>query len=234
MIGRSPGDSKAETTGPSRKQNVMMSEFSSTEQVNVSVTGYAGRPLPRPWRCAMQCPRCHERFENGGHWCFPYANWVAQGMLDFVRSTIGARDAYRQTGKGPEAVAGFSSCLVMSVTMIAEISLKTLLAQEGRTPSEFRRWGHDLHNLHDALSEATRARIREKYDSLGPPYSEWKGPDDLEAIIGKERRNFVAWRYLAEGHDASLTSNPYWLAAVAYALFSLHVEKTDLPEIGAP
>ena len=137
----------------------------------------------------MKCPRCHESFENGRHWCVPYANWVAQGMFDFVRSTIGAREAYRRTGKGPEAVAGFSSCLVMSVTMIAEISLKTLLAQEGKTPLEFLRWKHDLRKLHGALSKPTRDRIQEKYDSLGPPYSDWKGPEDLEAIIGKERGN---------------------------------------------
>ena len=67
----------------------------------------------------MQCPRCHERVEDGGHWCVPYASWVAQGMFDFVRTTIGARDAYRRSGKAPEAaVTGFSSCLVMSVTMV--------------------------------------------------------------------------------------------------------------------
>ena len=54
-------------------------------------------------------------------------------------------------------------------------------------------------------------------------------------VLNRDRwYNFVAWRYLAEGHDASLTSNPYRLAAVAYAMFSLHVEETDLPEIGAP
>ena len=84
-----------------------------------------------------------------------------------------------------------------------------------------------MRNPHDALSEAPRARIREKYDSLGPPYSDWKGPDDLEAIIGKERRNFVAWRNLAEGHDASLTSNPYlgeWLTRPLDAISRADVE----------
>ena len=156
-------------------------------------------------------------------------------MLDFVRSTIATREAYKRSDKAPEAaVAGFSSCLVMSVTMIAEMSLKTLLAQEGRTPSEFRRWSHDLRKLYGKLKDETKARIREKYDTLGRPYSDWKGPDDLETIIQKERHNFVSWRYLAEGHDDSLTSNPYHLAAVAYAIFSVHVEETDLPEIGPP
>ena len=168
----------------------------------------------------MKCPRCHDRIEDGGHWCIPYANWVAHGMLDFVRSTIATREAYKRSGKAPEgAVAGFSSCLVMSVTMIAEISLKTLLAQEGRTPSEFRKWKHDLRKLYGKLKDETKTRISEKYDSLGRPYSGWKGPDDLETTIGKERHNFVSWRYLAEGHDDSLSSNPYHLAAVAYAIF---------------
>ena len=78
MIGRPPGDSKAETTGTWRRQKAMMSEFSSTERVNVSVAGYAGRLLPRPWRCAMQCLGCHERFENGGHWCIPYPPALAE------------------------------------------------------------------------------------------------------------------------------------------------------------
>ena len=68
----------------------------------------------------------------------------------------------------------------------------------------------------------------------GDPIAYWKGPGDLEAIIQRERHNFVSWRYLAEGHDDSLTSNPYHLAAVAYAIFSVHVEETGLPEIGSP
>ena len=40
-------------------------------------------------------------------------------------------------------------------------------------------------------------------------YREWKGPDGVEAILRRERRGFVSWRYLAEGHDGSLTSNPF-------------------------
>ncbi len=63
-------------------------------------------------------------------------------MFDFVRGTIDTREAYKRAGKAPDAaVAGFSSCLVMSVAMVAEISLKTLLTQEGRTPRDFRKWG---------------------------------------------------------------------------------------------
>ena len=81
----------------------------------------------------MRCPRCRERLEDGGHWCIPYANWVAQGMFDFVRGTIDSREGYRRSGKAPEAaVAGFSSCLVMSVAMVAEVSLKTLLARKSQ------------------------------------------------------------------------------------------------------
>lgn len=156
-------------------------------------------------------------------------------MFDFVQCTINTRDAYKQAGKAPEpAVAGFSSCLVMSVTMITEISLKTLLAQEGSTPSEFRKWKHDLRKLYDNLKDETKTKIKVNFDSLGKPYCNWKGSDDIETILEKERHNFVSWRYLAEGHNASLTSNPYHLAAVAYAIFSVHVEKTDLPEIGSP
>ncbi len=183
----------------------------------------------------MLCPRCHERLEDGGHWCIPYANWIAQGMFDFVRGTIDTREAYKRAGKAPDAaVAGFSSCLVMSVAMVAEISLKTLLTQEGRTPRDFRKWGHDLRTLYGKLTDETKAKIRVKYDSLGRPYRDWKGPDELEEILRRERHNFVSWRYLAEGHDASLTSNPYHLAAVGYAVFSIHVDETDLPEIGSP
>ena len=178
----------------------------------------------------MRCQRCGERLEDGRHWCIPYANWVAQGMFVFVRGAIGTREGYRRSCEAPEAaVAGFSSCLAMSVAMVADISLKTLLAEEGRTPREFRSWGHDLRRLHGELSDGTKAKIEARYDSLGSPYREWRGEEGIEAI----RRSFLSWRYLAEGHDGSLRSNPYRLAAVAYAVFSLHVAETDLPEIGS-
>ena len=71
------------------------------------------------------------------------------------------------------------------------------------------RWGHDLRTLHGKLTDGAKAKIEATYEALGSPYREWKGPDGVEAILRRERRGFVSWRYLAEGHDGSLTSNPF-------------------------
>ncbi len=167
----------------------------------------------------------------GSHWCVPYANWVAKGIFDFVVQAIDSRNSYRQRSENDAALSGFSSCLAIPVALLTETSLKTLLVLEER---EIRRgdvWGHDLWSLYGELSSDSKAEIRHVYDrTLPTPFDTWKNPEySLEDILRKERHSFERWRYLADYRQEAPISNPYSLLVAAYAIYSVHVDRTDLP-----
>lgn len=179
----------------------------------------------------MQCSNCGKVIEDNRHWCVPYANWVAKGMLDFIVRTIDMRTSYKREAENDSALAGFSSCLVIPVALLTETSLKTLLTLEGHKVCPKDIWGHDLLLLYEKLSSDTKTKINQKYiGTLPRPFSKWTTPKGLAAVLQKERCNFERWRYLAEHHEYSLTSNPFNLATVAYAIYAIHVEETDLPD----
>ena len=183
----------------------------------------------------QRCNRCDEVYQDKVHWCIPYANWIAKGMFDFIARTIDTRTEYQQVAENVHALSGFSSCLGMSVALLTETSLKTLLVLDGYEVAKAKEsqnnvWGHDLWTLYAKLCPNSKAQIDELYNGLlPPPFSVWKSPNSVESVLQKERHSFERWRYLADKHEAPPESNPYNLAAVAHAIYCLHVERTDLP-----
>jgi len=202
-----------------------------------------------------KCPYCHAEMKvangKGDHWCAPLANWTTTGMLEFIKRTIDTREVYKdEVAKSSgsihqAALDGFSSCIIMNATMVAELCLKTLLIQQklrAKHPlPNLKGLGHDLLEIYDELDTECQEVISRHYANLEPPYCNWVGSDDIRGILEKEKNNFRRWRYLPQSLPASkiecsknhetisLATNPYHLAAVAAAIYYAHVKKTDLP-----
>lgn len=202
-----------------------------------------------------KCPYCDEEMKvvkgEGDHWCVPLANWTTTGMLKFIRQTINTRERYKDNmGKlsrveHQAALDGFSSCIIMTATMVAELCLKTLLIQQqlrAKHPlPDLKSLGHDLLKIYDKLDADCQDVISRHYANLETPYCNWVGSEDIRGILEKEKDNFIRWRYLPQSLPASkikcsnshetisLATNPYHLAAVTAAIYYAHVEMTDLP-----
>lgn len=183
----------------------------------------------------MRCEKCYQTFpdedQQEDHWCVPHANWVEKGIFDFIVRTIESRNSYKAVAENHLALSGFSSCLAIPVTLLSETALKSLLALEGHEVRRGDVWGHDLFLLFNELSTDSKKSIQDIYNGVLPsPFEEWKSTgESLEQVLYKERSSFERWRYLAHNSQEQPTSNPYNLAAVAFAIYSAHVNKTDLP-----
>ena len=181
--------------------------------------------------CGKCCQSYRDEVQLKGHWCVPHANWVEKGIFDFIVRTIESRNSYKAVAENHLALSGFSSCLAIPVTLLSETALKSLLVLEGHEVTRGVVWGHDLFFLFTKLSTDSKESIQDIYDGeLQSPFEEWKSTEkSLEEVLFKERSSFERWRYLAHNSQEQPASNPYNLAAVAFAIYSVHVNKTDLP-----
>ena len=166
------------------------------------------------------------------NWCLLYENWLALGRLEFLIPVLENPDLFLQSPppSDPSLIArerGKKSCVILSAAWITELALKTLLVTEGHSVKQEDVWGHDLRSLYDELASDTKKELQDIHNGLGDPYLNWKGDESVEDILGSENDTFVVWRYLSG--QSEIRSDPKKLITVAYAVYALHLKRTEVP-----
>ena len=138
------------------------------------------------------------------HWHVPSSVQSLIGELYVARKVFDLWQPYlhhRLSGQKEHSYErGIATSLIVHAGLIAERSLKSLVAQ---TQSQWAGTNkHDLWILFELLSHQEKVRIKTQFQhpSFASQWSRFVGPDDtdVENIINTTRHNFVEWRYTME------------------------------------
>ncbi len=176
-------------------------------------------------------------------WNGPKANWNIKGLLLVLPYLIRfAEDLRNDKRSDTYEIDGISSIPLIIGALAAELSLKTIIDQEGESLDGSRT--HDLKKLYCKISCETRKQIERLWSSpSSDPQILRKFPIEMfgfgtidvnrvgiDRVLEKHSKTFIEWRYLPECRGArGLSGNPYELAYAAWTLYKFHVDKTDLP-----
>ena len=138
------------------------------------------------------------------HWHVPHAIQSLIGETYLARRNFDIWQPYlaQRIEKGDEHAfeRGIATSLIIQVSLVAERSIKTLLAQTDPSWNGVKE--HDLIILYRQLDYQDRRLIQAQFDH--PNFaSNWlkvsdEKQSDVESLIDTAKRNFVDWRYSME------------------------------------
>lgn len=141
------------------------------------------------------------------HWSVPKGLEDLQGMMKGAILLIEELDkqlARRDKGEHPlPDIIGIAACATMVTSYVAEIAIKTLIAQTkpGQKPPK----SHNLLYLFDQLDQDTQEKVQNTFITMTPlGQPNWINMNEnIRQTIAIGSENFVEWRYRAEKKSVS-------------------------------
>lgn len=152
----------------------------------------------------INSPRLGGKSPNA-HWHIPRALHSALGEIEAVAHLITLCEPYLnyrlREGVEDARELGVVSSAVFNAAIVAEKSLKTLLALEAVGSRPVRR--HSLKDLFDMLKPETQEAVRTAFRAITKRNKEYWDNDDVDSVLSIASTSFVDWRYTMEPKETT-------------------------------
>ena len=139
------------------------------------------------------------------HWHVPLTLHSLEGEIVASMSLIDKMEPYLQlrlNGNGEHThELGLSVAAIVLTAHVAELSLKSLLAQTHPTEKPRVFGQHELSKLFCALDDLVQSEVEEQFVTMPPEWEEYIGKeygDSVAKIFSISDNSFVDWRYVME------------------------------------
>lgn len=161
------------------------------------------------------------------YWNVPLALRSLSGEIEAAQSLIGLWEplSERRTRSGEAwTELGLVTACIMLAGHIAEVALKTLIAQaEPDDEPPKGPDGHNLSSLFNRLDPSTQEKIQRRLETMPDYWKQFAETGSAKEVLDIARDNFIDWRYAMEPTGANRgIPKPLLKVAVAITLVGVH------------